>query len=80
LRRRSGRDEDREPAESADPAAGLREDDAVWGGDGDTRHHPADDHVPLVRPDEDPDDKAGWDDLSDADWLTGAPADQGTER
>ncbi|MEU3115929.1 hypothetical protein ABZ652_17765 [Micromonospora chalcea] len=80
LRRRSGRDEDREPAESADPAAGLREDDSVWGGDGDTRHHPADDHVPLVRPDEDPDDKAGWDDLSDADWLTGAPADQGTER
>ncbi|MFG3684042.1 hypothetical protein ACGF5H_28470 [Micromonospora chalcea] len=80
LRRRSGRDGDREPADGADSTVELREDDAVWGGDGDTRHRPADDHVPLVRPDEDPDDKAGWDDLSDADWLTGAPADQGPER
>ncbi|MFD6664223.1 hypothetical protein ACFWDK_17890, partial [Micromonospora chalcea] len=78
LRRRSARDGDREPG--ADSTVELREDDAVWGGDGDTRHRPADDHVPLVRPDEDPDDKAGWDDLSDADWLTGAPADQGPER
>ncbi|MFD6650570.1 hypothetical protein ACFWC0_16385 [Micromonospora chalcea] len=80
LRRRSARDGDREPADGADSTVELREDDAVWGGDGDTRHRPADDHVPLVRPDEDPDDKAGWDDLSDADWLTGAPADQGPER
>ncbi|WP_199733050.1 hypothetical protein [Micromonospora sp. BL1] len=75
--RRSGRDDDREPGAGREPAAGLREDDAVWGGD---RARPAaDDHVPLVRPDDDPDDTTGWDDLSDADWLTGPSADEGRE-
>ena len=77
IRRRSERDGDREPGDGADSTDGLREDDAVWGGDGSAGHRPAADHVPLVRPDDDPDDRAGWDDLSDADWLTGAPADDG---
>ncbi|MFJ8833556.1 hypothetical protein [Micromonospora aurantiaca] len=77
VRRPSDRDDDREPGAGREPAAGLREDDAVWGGD---RARPgADDHVPLVRPDDDPDDTAGWDDLSDADWLTGPSADDGRE-
>ncbi|MEU8068900.1 hypothetical protein [Micromonospora sp. NPDC048169] len=77
VRARSDRDDEREPGAGREPAAGLREDDAVWGGD---RARPAaGDHVPLVRPDDDPDDTAGWDDLSDADWLTGPSADDGRE-
>ncbi|MEU0958902.1 hypothetical protein ABZ328_05320 [Micromonospora aurantiaca] len=77
VRGRSDRDDDREPGADREPAAGLREDDAVWGGD---RARPAaDDHVPLVRPDDDPDDTTDWDDLSDADWLTGTSADDGRE-
>ena len=76
VRRRSDHDEP-EPGDDRDPAGGLREDSAVWGGDG--ARPAADDHVPLVRPDDDPDDMAGWDDFSDAEWLTGPPADNGRE-
>lgn len=77
VRRRSDRDDDGEPGAEREPAAGLREDDAVWGGD--HARPAADDHVPLVRPDDDPDDTTGWDDLSDADWLTGTSTNDGRE-
>ncbi|MEU8660339.1 hypothetical protein [Actinoplanes philippinensis] len=78
--RRSDRDDDRDEQSRPDYAALLRADSAVWGGDGGPRPV-GDDHVPLVRPDDEPDDMSGWDDVSDSDWLIGdKPSDDGTER
>ena len=81
-RRSTPDDDDPEPADRPDAAEALREDDRAWGGDGAQRGQapPADDRVPVVGPDDDPDDLSDWDDVSDSDWLTGAqPGDNGTE-
>ncbi|MBU2668186.1 hypothetical protein KOI35_32210 [Actinoplanes bogorensis] len=62
-------EDDREDPERPESAAFLSEDDRSWAEK--QQQQPADDYVPVVRPDEEDDDMSGWDD-ADASWLTAA--------